>query len=87
MVQALEDLVVDETSVFYFRVYARWLLLQCWGTLRFSDHRGLIPDDRFEVRGNNLSARLTRSKTIGSDKALACRSVVCSSACFVRRSD
>ena len=80
MVQALEDLVVEETSVFYFRVYAWWLSLHSWGTLRFSDHQCLVPDDRFEVRGNTLSARLTRSKTIGSDTALSCRSVGVSSA-------
>ena len=87
MVQALEDTVVDESVRFYFRVYARWLLLQCWGTLRFSDHRGLIPDEKFEVKGNSLTTRLTRSKTIGSDKTVSSRSVVVSPTRFVRRSE
>ena len=63
MVQALEDTVVDETVRPYFRVYAWWLLLQCWATLRFSDHRGLVPDEKFEVKGNSLTTRLVRSKT------------------------
>ena len=39
------------------------ILLQCWATLRFADHRGLCPSDGFEVRGNALTARLVHSKT------------------------
>ena len=85
MVQALEDTVIDESARPYFRVYAWWLLLQCWATLRFSDHRGLIPDEGFEVKGNMLSTRLQRSKTIGSDKTVTSRSVVVSPACFAKR--
>ena len=88
MVQALEDTVVDETVRPYFWVYAWWLLLQCWATLRFSDHhRGLIPDEKFEVKGNSLTTRLLRSKTIGSDKTVTSRNVVVSQACFVKRSE
>ena len=87
MVQALEDTVVDASVRFYFRVYAWWILLQCWGTLRFSDHRGVIPDEKFEVKGNSLTTRLTRSKTIGSDKTVSSRSVVVSPTCFVKRSE
>ena len=81
MVQALEDTVVGETVRPYFQVYAWWLLLQCWATLRFSDHRGLIPDEKF-------TTRLLRSKTIGSDKTVTSRNVVVvSQACFVKRSE
>ena len=87
MVQALEDAVIDETVRPYFRIYAWWLLLQCWATLRFSDHRGLIPDESFEVKGNTLNTRLLRSKTLGSDKTVTSRSVVVSQVCFVKRSD
>ena len=87
MVQALEDTVIDVTVRFYFRVYAWWLLLQCWATLRFSDHRGLVPDEKFEVKGNSLTTRLLRSKTIGSDKTVTSRSVVVSQNCFVKRSE
>ena len=87
MVQALEDTVIDVTVRLYFRVYAWWLLLQCWATLRFSDHRGLVPDEKFEVKGNSLTTRLLRSKTIGSDKTVTSRSVVVSQNCFVKRSE
>ena len=68
LVEALEKNVVREDGLFYHRVYSCWILLQCWGTLRFSDHRGLSPDEHFSVEGNALTARLTRSKTIGSGK-------------------
>ena len=40
--------------------------MQSWGTLRFDDHRGVKPGDVSFV-GGSLSARLTRSKTLGSD--------------------
>ena len=66
LVEALERNVVREEALFYHRVYSWWILLQCWGTLRFSDHRGLSPDEHFLVEGNVLTARLTRSKTIGT---------------------
>ena len=55
----LEELVLEESATFYFRVYAWCLLLQCWETLRFADHRGLNPEKDFEVKGNALTARLT----------------------------
>ena len=29
----------------YMRMYGWWVLLQSWGTMRFSDHRGLSPAD------------------------------------------
>ena len=66
----LLDNVLREGALFYHRVYSWWILLQCWGTLRFSDHRGLRPI--------MLAARLTRSKTIGTDNRVAV-----SAQCFV----
>ena len=68
LVEALERNVLREDALFYHRVYSWWILLQCWGTLRFSDHRGLSPDEHFAVEGNALTATLTRSKTIGTGK-------------------
>ena len=61
VLESLEELVLTESATFFLRVYAWWLLLQCWGTLRFADHRGLNPGRDFEVRGNALEARLTHS--------------------------
>ena len=55
VLESFEELVVCESATFYLRVYAWWLLLQCWGTLRFADHRGLNPGKGFEVKGNALT--------------------------------
>ena len=46
---ALGGVVSDQSVVQYFRIYSWWILVQCWGTLRFFDHRG-----------NPTSRRLTR---------------------------
>ena len=52
-----------------------WFLVQSWGTLRFDDHRGLLPRD-FKVSETGLLAKLTRSKVSGPDKQLNFRVVV-----------
>ena len=83
ILEGLEFTVMDQTSVFHLRVYAWWVLLQCWATLRFSDHRGLNPGRDFLVEGNKLVAKLTRSKTIGEDKKLRYRMVLTTECCFV----
>ena len=44
--------MLREEAVFYHRVYSWWILLHCWGALRFSDHTGLGRDERFTVEGN-----------------------------------
>ena len=85
VLESFEELVVCESATFYLRVYAWWLLLQCWGTLRFADHRGLNPGKGFEVKGNALEARLTHSKTIGADRNLSYRLVLVSEHCYVRK--
>ena len=35
VLESLEELVLSESATFFLRVYVWWLLLQCWGTLRF----------------------------------------------------
>ena len=87
ILEGLELTVMDRTSVFYLRVYAWWVLLQCWATLRFSDHRGLNPDRDFLVEGNKLIAKLTWSKTIGEDKKVRYRTVLITECCFVTQPD
>ena len=82
MLAALEELTVNNKALPYYRVYAWWILLQSWGTMRFSDHRGLKPTD-VQVTGNSMSAKLTRSKTTGDDKDVAFRMVHISSCCFL----
>ena len=43
-----------------FLVYAWWILLQSWGTMRFSDHRGLKPSD-VQVTGNQRPQETSRT--------------------------
>ena len=82
---AMEEILADETQPVFYRIMACWLMLQSWGTLRFADHRGLEPINiRFEAR--TLIAKLTRSKTLGSDKPVSSRIVVVDpEACFRNR--
>ena len=80
---ALEDVVSDPSAFLNCSIYSWWILVQCWGTLRFSDHRGLRPADVM-LDSEGLVARLTRSKTIGSDRAITMRLVVISKGAFVQ---
>ena len=45
LLAAFEELVMDPEAKQYLRIMGWWLLLQAWGTLRFDDHRGLLPAD------------------------------------------
>ena len=67
MLAALERMVADSSQVRFFRLFAWWLLVQNWGTLRFSDHRGLLPSD-VECSRGSLQANLSRSETLGADR-------------------
>ena len=82
LLEALERLVLNSDAAPYLRVFAWWVLLQNWATLRFSDHRGLSPSD-ITVSGGEFIGKLTRSKTIGADKSIQSRPVVVSSCCYV----
>ena len=55
------------------------------GTLRFSDHRGIRPAD-VSLDSEGFVAKLTRSKTIGSDRAVSMRLVVICKGAFVQSS-
>ena len=65
------------------RVLSWWLLVQSWSTLRFDDHRGLLPRD-FKVSETGLLAKLTRSKVSGPDKHLNFRVVVIRASAYVQ---
>ena len=43
LLAALEETVCDFDTTLCYRIYGWWVLVQCWGTLRFSDHRGFSP--------------------------------------------
>ena len=80
---ALEDVVCDPSSVLCYRICGWWILVRCRGTSRFSDHRGLRPAD-VQLDSEGFVAKLTRSKTIGSDRTLTMRLVVISKGAFVQ---
>ena len=62
MLKSLEALVSETKTLSFIRIYSWWVLLQNWGILRFSDHRGLRPQD-IAITNNTVDAVLSRSKT------------------------
>ena len=86
LLAAFEDTVLSADKPVFVRVLSWWLLVQSWGTLRFDDHRGLLPRD-FIVSSMGLQARLTRSKVSGSDKHLNFRTVIIHSSANIQRRD
>ena len=62
-----EDAVVDTARPTYDRMFAWWQAVRTWASLRFDDHRGLVPSEMRLVDGS-LRAVLTRTKTTGHDK-------------------
>ena len=84
LLAAFEDMVLAADKPVFIRVLSWWLLVQSWGTLRFGDHRGLLPRE-FHVSSAGLQARLTRSKVSGSDKQLGYRSVTIHPSAYVQR--
>ena len=83
---AFEDMVLSADKPVFVRVLSWWLLVQSWGTLRFDDHRGLLPRD-VVVSDMGLQAKLTRSKVSGSENHLNFRAVIIHSSAFVHRKD
>ena len=84
LLAAFEDMVLAIDRPVFIRVLSWWLLVQSWGTLRFDDHRGLLPRE-FVVTSTGLQARLTRSKVSGSDKHLNYRTVIIHPSAYIQR--
>ena len=80
---ALEEPLADDAQPAVFLISAWWLLLQSWGTLRFADHRGLEPHN-VPCEGGALIAKLTISKTLGTDEAVSSRLVIVDSEGYFR---
>ena len=70
-----ENLVVSSSAAPYLRIFAWWICLQHWGTLRFSDHRGICPSSVSFV-GIDFVATLSHAKTLRKDKKVQSRPVV-----------
>ena len=51
LLAAMEDMVLSVDTPLLLKVLSWWLFVQSWGTLRFDDHRGLLPRD-FKSLGN-----------------------------------
>ena len=43
MLSCLEQLIMSSSFSLHCRIYAWWILVQSWATLRFDDHRGINP--------------------------------------------
>ena len=50
-----------------------WVLVQSWGTLRFSSHRGIVTS-QVEIDAVGFTSRFKHSKILGSDRnvTMAC---------------
>ena len=82
MLRALENVVADAGLLPFVRVYAWWVLIQNWGTLRFSDHRSIDPSS-VGITSAGFSAILSRSKTIGTDKSIGSRPLTIAACCYI----
>ena len=61
-----------------------WTFVQCWATLRFGDHRGIVPAE-LDVTESGLLGKLKRSKVTGPDKKLNFRLLVIHSSGYVHQ--
>ena len=78
----LKSVVTSPGTLPFVRIYAWWVLVQNWGTLRFSDHRGIDPST-VSIKDAEFSATLYRSKTIGADKAIGSRPLTIAACCYL----
>ena len=69
LLAAFEELVMDPDAKQFWRIMGWWLLLQAWGTLRFDDHRGLLPAD-VVVDHCGMVAKVSRTKVTGPNKTV-----------------
>ena len=65
----------------YWRAMSWWIIVQCWVTLRFDDHRGIVPAE-LEVTETGLLGKLKGSKVTGPDKKLNYRLLVIHSSAY-----
>ena len=78
----IENFVTTESNPAYMRMYGWWVLLQSWGTMRFSDHRGLSAAD-ITLKDGSLTGLLRRTKTTGTDKNVSARPVRVDASSFI----
>ena len=79
MLSCLEQLIMSS-------IFPWWILVQSWATPRFDDHRD-INQKSIKVDSTSFTALLTRSKTIGDDKAVHSRPLIIDAACYLHSKD
>ena len=79
--QLFENFVTDSNPA-CMRMYGWWVLLQCWGTMRFSDHSGLSLAD-ISLEDGSLTGLLRGTKTTGTDKNVSARPVRVDASSFI----
>ena len=85
LILALETFLMHSTNLPYMRLYAWFMALQNWATLRFSDHRGILPDS-ISWGPSGFAAVLSRSKTLGPDNNELSRPLRVDNSCFIGES-
>ena len=78
--------MVTVSAAPYLCLYVRWICLQHWEPLRFSDHRGINPSS-ISFSGIDFVATLSHSKTLGRDKKVQSRPVVVHGLAFIAVQD
>ena len=82
LILAIEKFLMDTSNLPYMRLYAWFMALLNWATIRFSDHRGILPES-ISWWPSGFTAVLSRSKTLGSDKNVLSRPLRVDNSCFV----
>ena len=77
---------MDSSLPVFWRVLSWWLLFQSWSTLRFDDHRGIVPED-LEISETGLVGKLSPSKATGQDKRVPFRVLVIHPSAFLHQKD
>ena len=62
---ALENNIISLDTLVYWRVLSWWFLLQCWATLRFDDHRAIVPADLKVCESKLFILQRTSTRRIG----------------------
>ncbi len=83
LLMTMETMVVDENEMVYDRCICWWTLLTCWTTMRFDDHRGVIPSEIRDT-GDGWNFDLRRTKTTGPGKQVSIRPCHLASGAYFR---
>ncbi len=66
-IRKIERMIIDPTSSSYDRLIGWWACTSVWASLRFDDHRGLVPGAIMET-SDHFHFAMSRTKTTGPDK-------------------